>query len=325
MYSIRAVVGICDGTSVDIVALVGPTATGKTETAVRLALALNGEIISADSVAVYRRMDIGAAKPSEVERKLARFHLIDVVEPDKAFNAAIFKRLAEEAISDIRARGKTPIVAGGTGLYVRALLENYSLTETVPDLHLRTELEAEAKCAGVPAMHDRLAGLDPKAASRIHSNDLVRIVRALEVILRTGKTISDQHEEDARSRIRKPAHKFALTASRDELIRRIDARVDRMIARGLEQEVRDLESHGFGRELPSMRTLGYKEMMAYINNECDLQHAVSEIKKNTRRFAKRQLTWFRAEKNLEWIYVDNDPPPAVASRILERLKCNATL
>jgi tRNA dimethylallyltransferase len=323
VYAIRAVVPSGIGFDVCIVAIVGPTATAKTATAVLLAKKLNAEIISADSVAIYRGLDVGAAKPGQDERDRIPFHLLDVVEPNEACNVATFKRLAEGAILDIVSTRRTPLIVGGTGLYVRALLENYNLTETPPDAALRAELETEARNFGTASMHAKLAALDPLAASRIHPNDKVRILRALEVCIRTGKEISARHAANAESRTPKPARKFALTASREELNTRIDLRVDRMIAGGLEQEVRNLTSRGFGRDLPSMRTLGYKEMLAYVSGECNLGPAVEEIKRNTRRFAKRQLTWFRAEKGLEWIDIGQREPAEIAGEILDRLSVQA--
>lgn len=302
-----------------IIAIVGPTATGKTSTAVHVARTVGGEIISADSMAVYRGMDIGTAKPTAEERAAVPFHLIDIVEPDQPFNVALFKEMAEEALAAIRARGRRPLVVGGTGLYVRVLLNDFGLTETAADPRLREALEAEAASRGAPALHARLAAVDPEAAARIHPNDRVRIVRALEVYERTGVGISVRQAEDARRRRPKSAYRFALTAGREELYRRIDARVDAMLAAGLEEEVRGLFARGFGPTLPPLRSLGYKEMGAYVRGECSLEEAVCTIKQSTRRFAKRQLTWFRAEQNLIWIDVSEISPEQAAHAILSRL------
>jgi len=302
-----------------IIAIVGPTATGKTATAIHVARAVGGEIISADSMAVYRGMDIGTAKPTAKERAAVSFHVIDVVEPDQPFNVALFKELAEEALRSIRKRGRWPLVVGGTGLYVRVLLEDYHLTETAADPHLRRALEMEAASRGVPALHARLATIDPEAAARIHPHDRVRIIRALEVYERTGVRISTLQAEEARLRRPKPAYRFALTARREELYRRIDARVEAMVAAGLEEEVRALLRRGFDPMLPPLRSLGYKEMCAYLRGECSLQEAVWAIKQGTRRFAKRQLTWFRAEPHLIWIDVSGIPPEQVAALIISRL------
>lgn len=302
-----------------IIAIVGPTATGKTATGVRVAQAVDGEIISADSVAVYRGMDIGTAKPTPEERAAVPFHLIDVVDPDEPFNVAQFKQMAEAALSDIRARGRRPLVVGGTGLYVRVLLEDFGLTETPADSARRAALDAEALRLGVPALHARLAEVDPAAAARIHPNDRVRIVRALEVYARTGVPMSVQQARDAERRRCRPARKFALTASREALYRRIDARVDAMIAAGLVEEVKHLLAQGYSPMPASLRSLGYKEMAAYLQDEVDLETAIQAIKRNTRRFAKRQLTWFRADPELIWIDVGEMSPAQAATVILQHL------
>jgi tRNA dimethylallyltransferase len=301
-----------------IVAIFGPTATGKTATAMEVAKALDGEIISADSMAVYRFMDVGTAKPDRSDREAVPFHLIDVAEPDENFNAARFKGLAQKALVRIGERGKTPIIAGGTGLYIRALLQGFGLTSTPPDIKLRTSLEREAEELGTAALHARLAEVDPEAAVKIHSNDRIRIVRALEVCLRTGRPITAQHAEDAARRRPLNALKFGLNVDRDELNRRIDARVEQMMVDGLEREVRNLIGRGFSPSLPSMRSLGYKEMASFVIGEMELPEAVEAIKKNTRRFAKRQLTWFRAEKDVNWIDVGCKSPAEVAGEILAR-------
>ena len=301
-----------------IIAIMGPTATGKTLVAAVVARALGGEIISVDSMAVYRGMDVGTAKPDPEERGTVPFHLIDVADPDDPFNVARYKELADTELAAIRERGRRPIVAGGTGLYIRALLEGFGLTTTPPDKELRHELEIEAKVGGTARLHEKLRNLDPGAASKIHGNDKVRIIRALEVCIRTGSQISTQHVLDARRRRPLNAVKFGLTAGREELNRRIDARVDQMIARGLEGEVRNLIGRGYGPTL-SMRSLGYKEISAYIAGEIDLPAAVQAIKQNTRRFAKRQLTWFRAEKDLTWIDVEGKTPPEIATEIIAQL------
>jgi len=313
--------GVSEQTSeaAPIIAIVGPTATGKTATGVLVAQALDGEIISADSMAVYRGMDIGTAKPTPEERAAVRFHLIDVADPGEPFHVARFKELAEAALSDIRARGRRPLVVGGTGLYVRALLEDFGLTETAADPVLRAALETEANAHGVPALHARLAGVDPVAAARIHPNDRVRIVRALEVYERTGVPISAQQAQDAARRRRRSARKFALTAPREELYRRIDARVEAMIAAGLLEEVKRLLARGYTSAQAPLRSLGYKEMVAYLQGEGDLPTAIQTIKQNTRRFAKRQLTWFRADPELVWVDVGGLSAAQAATAILQRL------
>jgi tRNA dimethylallyltransferase len=307
------------GAELPIVAIVGPTATGKTATGVLLAQSLNGEIISADSMAVYRGMDIGTAKPGALERALVPIHLLDVAEPEEAFSVARFKELAEEALAGIRARRRRPIVVGGTGLYVRVLLEDFGLTQTPPDPELRVRLEAQAQQVGAPVLHARLAGVDPQAAARIHPKDRIRIVRALEVYERTGIPMSVQHSNDAERRRPRPAIKFALTASREELYRRIDARVDAMVAAGLEEEVRQLLGRGHSPKQTPLRSLGYKEMIAFLTGACCLNDAVEAIKKNTRRFAKRQLTWFRADPDIVWVDISGKTAAQTAEVILAQL------
>jgi tRNA dimethylallyltransferase len=305
--------------SAPIVAIVGPTATGKTDVGVLVAKTLGGEIISADSQALYRGMDIGTAKPDAAQRAAVLFHLIDVVDPDEAFNVARFKTLATAALEGIRGRGQVPLVVGGTGLYVRALLEDFGLTQTPADPALRDALDREAAEEGAPALHARLAEVDPEAALRIHPNDRIRIVRALEVYERTGVPISAQQAQDAEQRRARPAAKFALTAPREVLFERIDRRVDGMVEMGLEDEVRSLLARGYGPDLPPLRSLGYSEMAAFIRGEISLDEAIQAIKTNTRRFAKRQLTWFRADKELTWIDVDQLSTEQVAEKIFARL------
>lgn len=303
-----------------LVAIVGPTATGKTSAAVQVARAVHGEIVSADSVAVYRGIDIGAAKPTPDERQTARFHLIDVAEPDEPFTVARFKAMAQSCVAEIESSGHRPLIVGGTGLYVRVLLEDYGLTETPPDPVLRAKLDGEADDQGAPVLHERLVELDPDAAARIHPNDRVRIVRALEVVLRTGVPISAKQAEDAVSRRTRPSIRIGLTASRDELYRRIDVRVEQMIRSGLKEEVSALLARGYDPALTPLRSLGYKEMIAHLSGELSLAESVAAIKMNTRRFAKRQLTWFRAEPNVQWIDVCGKSDEEVASEILLRMR-----
>jgi tRNA dimethylallyltransferase len=302
-----------------IVAIMGPTATGKTAVAMIVAAAVSGEIISADSMAVYRGMDVGTAKPTAAQRALAPFHLLDVADPDEQFTVGRFVGLAKSALRDIRARGNRPLVVGGTGLYIRALLEDFGLTATPANQEVRRRLELQAAESGTQFLHNRLAGLDPAAAARIHENDLKRIVRALEVIEVSGGRLSDRHNLDAQLRQRRGARKFVLHAARDELYERIDARVDSMIGGGLEKEVVALMARGYSTAHSPLRSIGYKEMIAYLNGETDLEAAIQAIKQNTRRFAKRQLTWFRTEPDATWIDVAGKAPAEVAGTILEHL------
>lgn len=302
-----------------ILAVVGPTATGKTEAGILLAEALGGEIISADSQAVYRGMDVGTAKPDAAERARVPFHLIDIADPDEAFSVAQFKELALAALNSIRERGKRPLVVGGTGLYVKVLLEDYGLTATAADPAIRARLDAEAAEKGAPVLHDRLKAVDPDAAARIHPNDRIRIVRALEVFERTGEPLSVQQWRDRSARRRRPAAKFGLTAERNALFERIDHRVDAMVTKGLVQEVEELLRHGYSEAHPPLRSLGYKEICAHLRGEMSLAQAISDIKANTRRFAKRQWTWFRADPEIHWIDIAGRAPARIVDEILSRL------
>jgi tRNA dimethylallyltransferase len=302
-----------------IVCIVGPTATGKTAVAVDLAREIHGEVISADSMAIYKGMDIGTAKPTMRERSLATFHLVDVVDPDESFNVARFSQLAEQAYQQILTNNRRTILAGGTGLYIRAFLEGFNLTETPGEPMLRQALEERARREGVASLHEELCRVDAEAGRRIHPNDRIRIIRALEVHHRTGIPISVQHKRDKENRTPKKALKFALNLDRETLYSRIDERVQRMIADGLEEEVRSLLARGVPTNSQSMRSLGYKEMVRYIQGEIDHPTAVELIKSNTRKFAKRQLVWFRADADLIWLEVKGMESYQVARMILSLL------
>jgi len=283
-----------------LVVLVGPTATGKTALAVELARRLDGEVISADSMQVYRYMDIGTAKPTVGERQGVPHHLIDVVDPDQDFNAALYGEMAREAVRGVVSRRRWPILAGGTGLYIRAVTEPFSFGAATGDPDLRRRLEAEAAALGGHVLHRRLAAVDPQAAFRLHPNDLRRVVRALEVYLLTGTPLSRYQQKDrGREREFRP-FVFGLTADRAWLYRRIEERVDRMLEAGLLAEVEGLLRRGYGRQLTSMQGLGYKELAAYLAGETDYRTAVETVKRGTRRLAKRQWTWFGRVAGIHW-------------------------
>jgi len=287
-----------------LLVLVGPTATGKTALAVELAQRLDGEVITADSMQVYRHMDIGTAKPPEGERQGVPHHLIDVVDPAEPFNVALYSQLAQQAVREVAARGHWPILAGGTGLYIRSLTDPYSFGETTGDPVLRRELEEEAAARGSDALHRRLAAVDPVSAARLHPNDLRRVVRALEVYLLTGTPL---HLYQGRDRSREGPYApfiYGLTADRALLYRRIGDRVERMLADGLLDEVAGLLQRGYGRQLTSMQGLGYKELAAYLAGETDFGQAVEMVKRGTRRLAKRQWTWFGRDKRIRWFEGD---------------------
>lgn len=286
---------------IKLIIILGPTATGKSRLAVELASAFNGEIIGADSMQVYRRMDIGTAKPTEDERKAAPHHMIDVVEPDGEYCAARYARDAREKIREIISRGKTPFVAGGTGLYIRALV--HGICEApAPDMDLRKRLVLEARTSGRTALHGRLGRVDPEAAAAIHPNNLSRVVRALEVYELTGRAISEFRGAHGFASTPYLTLKIGLTKDRLELYGDIEARVDRMVRDGLVEETRALLEAGLTTESKPMLALGYKEMAGYLGGRYTLEEAVRLLKMNTRRYAKRQMTWFRKEPDIRWFH-----------------------
>ncbi len=278
----------------------GPTACGKSELALRLARELDAEIVNADSMQVYRGLDIGTAKPSEAQRAEIRHHLIDVADPDQPFSAADFMAAADAAISDISARGKRVIVAGGTGLYIRALLKGLVDSPSGAG-KIRQQLQAEARELGNRAMLEKLRRVDPESAALIHPNNLVRIIRALEVQRLTGIPLSRYQQEHGFSVQRYPNLQIGIKTERPVLYQRIEQRVERMLADGLLDEVRRLLASGWSRNLKSLRSIGYKEAVAHLYGEYDLEQAAELIKRDTRRYAKRQMTWFNADNDILWL------------------------
>lgn len=290
-----------------LLAIVGPTAVGKSEVGVELARRLGGEIVSADSMQVYRGLDIGTGKLSVEERRGVPHHLLDVVDPEETYSVARYEREALSVIRGIHDRGRLPILVGGTGLYYRAVVRDYLFAGPGADPELRARLAREADREGTAALHRRLAEVDPRAAERIHPNDLRRIIRALEVYTLTGIPLSQQQRGEDESRFDLVA--VGLTAPREVLYTRIDQRVDAMLARGLLGEVRSLVVRGLESWLTSVQALGYKEFLPYLRGEEDLETAVDRLKRETRRYAKRQLTWFRREPDLHWL--DRASYPAI--------------
>lgn len=289
----------------DVVVIVGPTAIGKTAAAVELVSDVGGEIVSADSMAVYRGMDIGTAKPNAEEMARAPFHLIDVANPAEPFNVGEFQRLAKMAIDGILATNPPAVVVGGSGLYVRAAVDGLNLEIPERDDALRVRLAEEARLHGNESVHARLRELDPVSASRIHPNNLKRVIRAIEICERGGVPASELFEADSRRTSGYvDARWFGLAVERETLNERIDKRVDAMIEAGLIQEVAGLLRRGVGLEMPSMQGLGYKEIAAFLRGDYSQEEAVALLKGNTRRFAKRQYTWFRADRRIKWIDVD---------------------
>lgn len=282
-----------------IVVILGPTASGKSALAVELALKFNGEVINADSMQVYRYMDIGTAKPSVGERQRVPHHLIDIVDPDEDYTAADFKRDAEEKIAEITSKGKNVFIAGGTGLYIRALTQGL-FEGPGADKRLRDELKSEAQAHGKEALYERLKRVDPASAAAIHPNNLVRVIRAIEVYELSKRPISELQKEHGFQASRYDVLKVGLMKEREALYRDIDARVDAMMEAGLLDETKRLMDAGYSIDLKPMCGLGYKEMSGFLMGETALDEAVALIKRNTRRYAKRQMTWFRKEGGVKW-------------------------
>jgi tRNA dimethylallyltransferase len=288
-----------------LIVLVGPTAVGKTALAVRLAEAVDGEIVSADSRQVYRGMDIGTAKATAAERARVPHHLLDVLDPDQSLSLAQFQEMAYAAVDGIIARGKVPFLVGGTGQYVLAVVEGWQIPRVVPDKELRAQLYRQAEEEGAQALHARLEVLDPLAAGRIDARNVRRVVRALEVCLTAGRPIS---ELQAKSPPPYRVLMMGLTLSRPQLYRRIDERVERMIEAGLEAEVRRLVGAGYGFDLPALSGVGYGQWAPYLRGEATLEEVVQQIKRSTRRFVRQQATWFREhDPRIHWLDASAEP------------------
>ena len=284
-----------------LIILTGPTAVGKTKASIGLAKAIGGEIISADSMQVYKYMDIGSAKIRPEEMQGIPHYLVDELEPDEEFHVVRFQQMAKEAMKKIYAAGHIPIVVGGTGFYIQALLNDIDFTDNDNDTSLRAELEAFAKEHGADALHERLRKVDPESADAIHANNIKRVIRALEFYQKTGMKISEHNEKERQKESPYQFVYFVLNDDRDNLYRRIDLRVDQMVKEGLVAEVQALKCRGYDRSMVSMQGLGYKEILEYLDGECTLADAIYKIKRDTRHFAKRQITWFKREKHVTWI------------------------
>ncbi len=298
----------------DILVICGPTASGKTALAVALAQRFGGEVVSADSMQVYRRMDIGTAKPTQSEQRGVPHHMIDVAEPEENYSVARYVADAVPIVDGILARGKLPIIAGGTGLYIDHLVAGRQFAPFQPDSGLRPQLQARARQEGLPALYAQLAQVDPDAAGSIHPNDEKRIIRALEVFLSTGKPLS-QHDRESRAL---PSRYTPLTialnfAQRPHLWERIDRRVDQMMAQGLEGEVRALLESGIPPDCTAMQAIGYKELAAAIRSGLPVQSGAEEVKLRSRQYAKRQLTWFRRNKEANWFNWEKIPDISAAA------------
>jgi tRNA dimethylallyltransferase len=288
-----------------LLVICGPTAVGKTSLALDLAEYFDGEIISADSRQVYRLMDIGTAKPNREEQQRVRHHLIDVVWPDEEFHAARFVSSAEQAIKDACHRNRRPFLVGGTGLYIRALTEGL-LQAPSADQEFRRALHARAEKEGSPSLHEELARIDPVSADRLHPNDLIRIVRALEVYEQSGCTLSALQDEHGFSSKPYRTLKIGLNLERAELYRRVNQRAEAMFEQGLLEEAEALLRSGYDPELKALRTIGYRQAFALLRRQMTREEAIDDLKRSTRRYAKQQLTWLRQDKSIIWLESSDD-------------------
>jgi tRNA dimethylallyltransferase len=286
-----------------LVVLIGPTAVGKTATSISLAKEFNAEVISGDSMQIYKKMNIGTAKITEEEMEGIPHHLIDIREPEESFSAAEFQELVREKISEIHRRGKLPMIVGGTGLYIQSVIYDYQFTDAPGDEEYRRMLEKKAEEAGNEGIHAELAKVDPKAAAGIHPNNVRRVIRALEVYHCTGKTMTD-YQENQQNELLYDVTMIGLTMDRELLYSRIDYRVDLMMEQGLLQEVQSLYKNGL-RDVQSIQAIGYKEIYEYLDGKVTLEDAIENLKQNSRRYAKRQLTWFRNKMHVHWFDMTN--------------------
>lgn len=284
-----------------LIVLTGPTAVGKTSLSISLAKAVNGEIISADSMQVYKGMDIGSAKIRKEEMQGVTHYLVDILEPEEEFHIVKFQELAKAALEEIYAKGKIPILVGGTGFYIQAVTRDIDFTQAEQETSYREELEQFAKEKGAEYLHEKLREVDSKSAENIHANNVKRVIRALEFYHQNGTPISEHNEEQKQQTSPYNLAYFVLTAPREILYERIDRRVDQMMEEGLLEEVKFLRERGCHRGMVSMQGLGYKEILAYLEGEYPLEEAVRILKRDTRHFAKRQLTWFRREQDVIWV------------------------
>lgn len=296
-----------------LVAVIGPTAAGKSQLALPLAQNFHGEIVNADSRQVYRYMDIGTAKPSHDELSLIRHHLIDLINPDESFSLAIYQKLAFEAIEDIQRRHKLPLLVGGSGLYVWSVIEGWKIPPVPPNAEFRQGLEEKAKEKGGYALFQELQEIDPVAATRIMPGNLRRVIRALEICQKTGRPVSELWRKKPPLY---PILIIGLTMQRENLYRRIDSRIDEMIKRGLVDEVKDLMAKGYSLDLPSMSGIGYKQIAMVIRGDIDLTTAIEQIKKETHRFARHQYAWFRpGDARIHWLTEYDDIPREAANLV----------
>ena len=285
----------------NIICIAGPTASGKTALAVELAKELDGEVVSCDSMQVYRRMDIGTAKPTPEEMQGIRHHMLDVAEPDEDFSVSRYCAMAGPIVDDIVARGKTAIIAGGTGLYMDSLIRGNDFAP-FPSTGVREQLDAEADSCGIQVLFDRLKSIDPDAAGKLHLSDRKRIIRALEVYLETGETITEHNRKTQLIPPRYTPIWLGLDfENRADLYSRIDARVGLMLEAGLVEEIRSLLASGIPEKCTAMQAIGYKEFVAALDGQCSIEEAADQVRQSSRRYAKRQLTWFRRNQSMHWL------------------------
>ena len=303
-----------------IVVLVGPTAVGKTAASIALAQQLNGEIISGDSMQIYRGLDIGTAKITPEEMQGVTHHLLDIRDIEENFSAADFKVEADKVIADIHQRGKLPIIVGGTGFYINSLIYEYHFGEAITDEAYRTELQAFVDIHGKEALHQRLAEIDATTAARLHANDVKRVMRALEVYHVTGKPLSSMENQVNKQVLRYPTVYLGLGMERERLYERINQRVDLMMEQGLLEETKTALAKGVSPQAQSMTSLGYRQIIQYLQGEVSLEKAIELIKRDTRHFAKRQLTWFRHDPNLIWVMKDGKTEEEVETELLAKIK-----
>jgi len=302
-----------------LIILTGPTAVGKTALSIQLAKALGGEIISADSMQVYRHMDIGSAKITVGQMQGIAHHLIDVLEPDEEFNVVRFQTLARAALKDIRQRGKIPVIVGGTGFYIQALLYDIDFTENPGRPDVRKELEHLGETRGSEYLHQMLLQVDPESAGLIHAHNIKRVIRAIEYYQLTGRPISGHNREQRKKASPYRFYYYVLNCERPLLYEQINRRIDQMMEQGLVTEVKRLKEAGCSRGMVSMQGLGYKEILDYLDGRLSLSEAIAVLKRDTRHFAKRQLTWFKRERDVRWLNLEdfNHDRQAVLVHILD--------
>lgn len=300
--------------------ILGPTAVGKTELAIELAKKVGGEIVSADSMQIYRYMDIGTAKPTKEEQQGIKHYMIDIIDPDEDFSVANYQVLAKKYIKEVQERNKIPILSGGTGLYINSVCYNYTFSEHDKDEELRQELKKQALEYGNEYLHSKLKKFDPISANKIHPNNLRRIIRALEVCLKTGKPFSYYEEMTKKQKSPYELVMIGMTMEREKLYERINRRVEIMIEKGFVEEVKNLLAMGYSKDLNSMQGLGYRQIIEYLEGERSLDETINLIARDTRRYAKRQYTWFLRDKSIIWFDVAKEDKKKVIEYIVKMIE-----